>query len=181
MPYTIQMFGTEDQAQRLRTALDERIATSRFTAVLSPPAGRPATRRERHPSWYITVRPVRLREAKPYCGQHPGECLVERKKPTNHLLEWDDWVEFHKIVNDVLDDAGVQADVWSVPGEPLSKGSKMWIRRDGHRRVPLRVRRASPGPLRQNRSRLERRDTGSIRIRNFIRDFIRRNALKGTP
>lgn len=80
------------------------------------------------------MKPVRLRAAKPYCGQHPGECVAgpfgfQRPKRTSRYLEWDDWVEFNNLINDVLDARGVEADTWSVPQEPLDKGKNMYVRR----------------------------------------------------
>lgn len=77
---------------------------------------------------------VRLREAKLYCGQHPGPCAVGPKRKST-CLEWDDWVRFNDIVNDVLDKANVSADVWSNPQELLDKGRRFWIRRGTQRRV----------------------------------------------
>jgi hypothetical protein len=91
----------------------------------------------RKPGFGIGLRKVRLTEAKPYCGQHPGECLVNpfagpTKKKRMTLLEWDDWVEFNGLVNDVLDEHGIDADVWSNPQE--TKGT-MWIRKGQQRRL----------------------------------------------
>ena len=92
-------------------------------------------RNSKDPYWQITLRRVRLTKKKPYCGQHPGECVVPRpagwKKPNATYLERDDWVAFHKIINDVLDALGYPADVWSTPRE--CKGI-MWIRKDNKRR-----------------------------------------------
>jgi hypothetical protein len=83
---------------------------------------------------------VRLQKAKPYCGNHPGECqthpiLGERVKRSGSWLEWDDWVAFNDLVNDVLDGLRACAEVWSVPPEKLDKGKKFHIRRGRARRV----------------------------------------------
>jgi len=68
----------------------------------------------------IEVRSVRLVTPKPYCGQHPGPCeLNGRKKRTTRFLEWDDWVAFHNVVNDVLDKLHVSADVFTRPMETV--------------------------------------------------------------
>lgn len=76
---------------------------------------------------------VRLRTAKPYCGQHPGQCFVgpfgDRPKRRTRWLEWDDWVDFHALVNSVLDQLGLSADAWTNPPERLSKGKRMFVRR----------------------------------------------------
>ncbi len=93
-------------------------------------------RKSENPYWQITLRRVRLTKKKPYCGQHPGECIVnpfrgEQNKRNATYLEWDDWVAFHGVINDVLDALGYPADVWSTPME--CKGI-MWIRKDNKRR-----------------------------------------------
>jgi hypothetical protein len=41
-------------------------------------------------------------------------------------LEWNDWVEFHSIVNGVLDEYHISANVWS---NPQDVRGKMWIRK----------------------------------------------------
>lgn len=85
----------------------------------------------------FTLRNVRLTKKKEYCGNHPGVCVVNpylgsKKKPVASYLEWDDWVAFHSIVNDVLDKIKVDADVWSNPQDV--KG-KMWMRKGLARRT----------------------------------------------
>lgn len=86
----------------------------------------------------VEFRIIRKKTPSEYCGQHPGPCLVpvfrEPKKQKNRLLEWDDWVRFHGIVNDVLDAMGAAADVWSKPMEAVpmpgtGPRSRFWIRR----------------------------------------------------
>ena len=136
MPYTIRLYDPVrlDVAVTLVLTLQAGIKESRFTADFSEPVFELASKKCSE-SWLITVRSVRLREGKPYCGQHPGECFLDRKKKKMRLLEWDDWVEFHDIINDVLDEAKVKADVWSVPGELLDHGKRMWVRRGNKRRV----------------------------------------------
>ena len=82
---------------------------------------------------------VRLQAPKPYCGQHPGECAIspfgERVKRSGSWLEWDDWVQFNDLVNDVLDGLKACAEVYSVPPEKMDKGKKFYIRRGRARRV----------------------------------------------
>lgn len=73
------------------------------------------------------LKKIRLNKAKPYCGNHPGECLNPFvKKPVATYLEWDDWVAFHSLVNKVLNKFKVYANVWTLPFDV--KG-KMWIRK----------------------------------------------------
>lgn len=79
----------------------------------------------------ILVKPVRLLKAKPYCGNHPGECQINpflgpQKKKSMTLLEWDDWVKFHDLVNRCLNRFKVNANVWSNPADIQGR---MWIRK----------------------------------------------------
>ena len=81
----------------------------------------------------ILVENVRLTEKKPYCGNHPGECPISNKpKPRSTLLEWEDWVSFHGIVNRVLNRFRSNANVWSLPYDV--KG-RMWIRKGQQARL----------------------------------------------
>jgi hypothetical protein len=81
----------------------------------------------------VAFKGVRLTTKKPYCGNHPGPCLLGgRKKPTTNLLEWDDWVAFHTLVNRFLDKRMISANVWTTPQDV--KG-KMWIRKGLQGRV----------------------------------------------
>lgn len=83
----------------------------------------------------IKVECVRLAQAKPYCGQHPGVCeFPNRPRPRMKYLEWDDWVEFNTLVNAGLDALEVAGDMWSNPREAIDKGAKMWLRRAGKTR-----------------------------------------------
>jgi hypothetical protein len=129
MPFTIALPKNSGvSALRLARDIEKALERSRFTAHLEP-----KMLGGRNYGEGIIVRPVRLREAKPYCGQHPGECQVPfggpRPKRSYRYLEWDDWVEFNNLLNDIMDRLHVQADAWSCPPETLDKGSKMWIRR----------------------------------------------------
>lgn len=83
----------------------------------------------------VILRPVRLVKAKPYCGQHPGECVLGGPKKNGKWLEWDDWVAFHGLVNDALDVLKFEADAWTNPPERLESGSKMFVRRNNKRRT----------------------------------------------
>jgi hypothetical protein len=132
MPYTIAILknaGREVQGvlMRLSTAIHE----ARFTAHLEIVQGI-KHRGETLAGLHVTM--VRLQESKPYCGQHPGECLVGGPRRKSKCLEWDDWVRFHAVVNDVLDHLGIDADAWTCPPELLDKGRKMWVRRGTLRR-----------------------------------------------
>lgn len=79
-----------------------------------------STWRHRDPLEYegdatIKLSNIRLRVAKPYCGNHAGPCVVGR--PGRHrrarYLEGADWVEFNDLINDTLDHLNVSARVWT--------------------------------------------------------------------
>lgn len=122
--YTIKLIDSTISASSLVPLLTKALEKDgRFTAKLTPDGEE------------IGVQKVRLTVAKPYCGQHPGECVLGGPKRKARFLEWEDWVAFHALVNDVLDAWKVGADVWSTPLDALDKGRKMWIRRGTARRV----------------------------------------------
>jgi len=139
MAYVVLGYGPSAEDSRTmeatRVALQRAIERDgRFTATIPLVS---FARRTRHlpQGWQFNVERVRL----PYCGAHPGPCAVPfggpRKMASHKYLEWDDWVAFHALVNDVLDRLEVTVDAWTNPRELLSTGSKMWIRRDNQRRV----------------------------------------------
>lgn len=162
---------TGDYSGRLKLAraLQDRIEASKFRATVHT----------NEPCYGdIRIKHVRLAEPKPYCGQHPGECFVgpfgERPKRRMHYLEWEDWVEFHALVNKVIDGFGVNVDAWTNPQEKLDKGRKMYVRRAdlGARQTFTWVDDWSGGGLRpvqiwnhgtpdQFRSSTEQRDEGT--------------------
>lgn len=121
--YTIKIHGHGLSVPRVILRLEWRTEKSRFYAVF-----------QSINYDTIHVKPVRLRTPKPYCGQHPGECFIGPQRK-GRWLEWDDWVEFHGLVNDVLDDLKANADVWTNPPEKMDKGRKMWVRRGLRRRI----------------------------------------------
>ena len=123
--YTIVILkGGEAKRNRVLAYLRERMAKEgRFTAELSYAYDK------RLPS--IHIKRVRLVKAKPYCGQHPGVCVVNpfigpQKKKVGKWLEWNDWVAFHGLVNRVLNRFRTNADVWS---EPPDVRGKFYIRK----------------------------------------------------
>lgn len=79
----------------------------------------------------IRISKVRLTEKKPYCGNHPGECIINpflgpQKKPNATYLEWNDWVAFHALVNKTMNRFKANANIWTLPHDV--KG-RMWIRK----------------------------------------------------
>lgn len=79
----------------LALALEDMIEHSRFTADVETKDG----------SKVINVRNVRLRERKPYCGNHPAACeaFAPRAHSNRTYLEGADWVEWNDRINDLLD------------------------------------------------------------------------------
>lgn len=69
------------------------------------------TNRKGEKRYVIEMRSIRLRVAKPYCGQHAGPCQVERKLKNMRYLETHDWIELHKLINDRCDACHVKADI----------------------------------------------------------------------
>jgi len=135
MAYTVKLNGgTYEQAEKVRLALIAKLEKSKtFKANCEPvqffyKGSREGSRAE---GYGFTIKKVRLRKAKPYCGNHPGECFVTpgvapRKKPVMSLPEWDDWVKFNNFVNALLNRLRKNADVWSMP--PDARGI-MWMRK----------------------------------------------------
>lgn len=135
MAYTIKINnGTHEKAYNVREALIKKLAQSKvFRAQVLPVTFFEKGSREgsRAEGYGFTIKFVRLRKAKPYCGNHPGECFVTpgqkpSKKPTMAFLEWEDWIKFHRFVNALLNVKAKNCDVWSMA--PDAKGI-MWIRK----------------------------------------------------
>lgn len=84
-------------------ALHDAIHSSRFVAALARPNGLKT----------IKITKVRLDKAKAYCGNHAKACEGDpnRKHRRASFLEGADWVEFNDLVNDVLDEQDVEANV----------------------------------------------------------------------
>lgn len=92
----------------------------------------------------LNISRVRLIKKKDYCGQHAGPCQINPffNKKHNHtcFLEWNDWVSFHNIINDVLDEHGLSANITTQPAErivdlPNGKAARFfWIRKGLKRR-----------------------------------------------
>jgi len=84
------------------------------------------------------IKPVRLVKAKPYCGQHFGECVINPftnkapKKKVMTLLESEDWIKFNRFINRCLNRFRVDADVWSTP---LDTKGKCFIRKGKFGRI----------------------------------------------
>ncbi len=51
----------------------------------------------------VQVHEIRLRVAKPYCGNHAGPCKVPGRHRKAAYLEGADWVAFNDWLNDLLD------------------------------------------------------------------------------
>ena len=127
--YTIALLNHKTDAARLYQALQARIAQDgrfRVNEIMV---------REVKGLSAILIKGVRLTQAKPYCKQHALECQVDPftgklpHKPMATFLEWSDWISFHQVVNNLLNQRHVSANIWTNPPEKLDKGNRMWIRR----------------------------------------------------
>jgi len=100
-----------DDAIAFEQRINELLADSRFTCEVD------RTKRNRPRPGWVTFSMVRLRESKPYCGNHAGPCRVNPFFHRPHLkgkwLEGADWVAFNDMVNDALDSLSIVADVSS--------------------------------------------------------------------
>lgn len=125
MPYTIRVY-TRDVEERPGPALIAALVPLTKLCGFSAEFGSADPRRSNKKTYQdIFVTRVRLLKKKPYCGNHPGSCPVGSRKPMSSFLEWNDWVRFHRIINRVLDETGLNAEVWSFPQDV---SGKMWIR-----------------------------------------------------
>lgn len=92
------------------------------------------------PGYVVDLRKIRLAKAKPFCGAHPGPCVVGGTytkaglKRASNCLEWEDWIAFHEVVNDVLDRYHVDADI-TTAGADVDRGRLLFCRRGLKRRV----------------------------------------------
>ena len=106
------------------TSLTDQVRHSRFTARLELNNGK------------LSIHQIRLKASKSYCGNHPYPCPVtpfERRHRKGKWLEGADWVGFNDLINDVLDDLAVDADVGSSL-VTIRKGRKRCVRYEGYSR-----------------------------------------------
>ncbi len=130
MPYTIRIKADayNSVAAKFTDLMDEKRKASEFHWYWSQSV--------RNGYVDIEISRVRLKIAKPYCGQHAGPCQLSNKpKPNSTFLEWEDWVRFNNLMNDICDELKLEATIWSVPRERLDVGKRMFVRRDRRRRV----------------------------------------------
>jgi hypothetical protein len=106
-------------------ALKDKLEESRFTATVFPMSHR------RHKE-VVRIETVRLRIKKDYCGQHPCACVAVRKHRKGHWLEGADWIGFNDLLNLVLDELQLDADVWSYNRE--ARLSNKYMVRIGRKR-----------------------------------------------
>ncbi len=116
--------ASPDEAARAAAAIQQRLHQSRFFVNV---ATNVYTRPRRGGKVDLFIMTVRLREAKPYCGNHAGPCQVGAGKHKRaRTLEGLDWVAWNDMLNDALDEIEHAGDA----GSP-----RVRIRRDGRRRV----------------------------------------------
>lgn len=135
MAYTIQI-NSEHTAQAVLAAISAAVKRDGCFVVNSQTTKSEYKARKKRTFQMIYMERIRLTEPKEYCGNHPGPCIVNPffnpPKRKYRFLEWDDWVAFHDLVNDVLDTMGVDADVWT---RPQDAAGKFYMRRGKQRRL----------------------------------------------
>lgn len=84
----------------------------------------------------IEIRQIRLKQKKDYCGNHPFACPVRPGFNPPHkrtsFLEGLDWVSFNDLINDLLDELNVSADVQSSL-VVIRKDERRCTKYDGHK------------------------------------------------
>lgn len=85
----------------ISNAFHDAISKSRFTAQLQ------------FIGKHIKIADIRLKESKPYCGNHPAACERGGSHRKAKYLEGADWIEFNDLVNDLLDSLNCSANVAS--------------------------------------------------------------------
>lgn len=132
MAYAIRLLeGNYLTGNELWRVIETRLGESRFTVKEAQTTG-PNRWARKYKGGYITLHNIRLRESKPYCGNHPGPCLINTPHIRRRYLEGLDWVEFNDLINNALDDLGIVADVAS---------SECVVRKGAKRRVNYRMER----------------------------------------
>lgn len=113
----------------LGSLVEQILLTSRFTAKLE-------YNMKLGSKWGLKISEVRLRNAKDYCGGHPGPCLAlfPKKHRRQRFLEGLDWVGFNAMLNDAFDKGSLAADVFSFNREASCNG-RYFIRRGRLRRT----------------------------------------------
>lgn len=120
----------EKEATEAMDAIASLVERSRFyissqRVYYGRPGGMWIERKKR--SFVVSIRGIRLKEAKGYCGQHSGACrLTGRSHPINHILEGLDWISWNNLLNDALDSIGHRG---------RAQSSHVIIRKDGRRRI----------------------------------------------
>lgn len=111
------------EAPKFGQQLTELVDRSRFHigswdfTLGKEPRRQPGRQCKRH-GFVWRLKLIRLRQPKDYCGQHAFSCAVAnpgRRQKHRHYsyLEGADWVAFNDMINDVLDDLNLSAEVWS--------------------------------------------------------------------
>lgn len=118
MAYCIKILESPVPVDEVVHALLKRIAESRFTQATTGSFGSAPFTQKTGKKYLSTISltGIRLRKKKDYCGSHAGPCRNQGfERPHKHMnyLEGLDWVSFNDMVNDLLDDLGVSANVES--------------------------------------------------------------------
>lgn len=113
----------EAAVERAWNALEGEFSGTRFSMVI-----------DAMPGGSLKLSKIRLRESKPYCGNHAKACerstldaiLGGRPHRRSKYLEGADWVEFNDRLNDAMDRFGVSCSI---------RSSDCWIRKGTLRRI----------------------------------------------
>jgi hypothetical protein len=132
----------EDAAYRLAHALQARIQKDGRFRVNHLEVGSVKTSREDRRTlgkvWTmpaILMKGIRLTKKSSYCGAHAFPCPVGAPKKNATFLDWQNWIEFHQVVNSLLNQRHCSANIYTNPPETLDQGNRMWIRRGMQARV----------------------------------------------
>jgi hypothetical protein len=122
------MLSKTVKPERLRRLLLKEVEKSRFTlrADLEHLGKQPG----------VKVTEVRLRNAKDFCGQHPGPCVALFPRPhrRHKFLEGLDWVGFNQMFNNLMDRKKIDCDFFSYNRE-MRGGGRYYIRKGTLRRL----------------------------------------------
>lgn len=112
MAYAIRVIGIGDDLYEIKREIENRLALSRFK-IERIEIHHASKRARKYKGGAVSIHGIRLRELKPYCGNHPGPCPIGGKDKRYRYLEGLDWVEFNDTINDVLDELNIEAHVSS--------------------------------------------------------------------
>lgn len=114
MAYTIKMYISAKRAHKVHAKIVKAILNhKKFQVIAGIDPLRQLTKgnKNKPASFGFCLHKIRLKLAKPYCGNHAGTCPVGTPKPKMIFLEGEDWIEFNNFINKQL--KNIDADVYS--------------------------------------------------------------------